>query len=98
MTPEVEAAARALNDELGARRDAPTAPDRGGRLAEIFLAADGAFASCPKLHPRLAALVVDAAAVLAGDAPTVPGTAVGDRVAEVLLAAVESEDVGEFLS
>jgi len=97
MPPPVDAAARALGDELNAARNGrDDRPDDQRRLPEAFADADAAFAQGPELHPTLALLLVEAAATLARDRRVGPGTTVGDRVVAVLLDAAGSDDAGKL--
>jgi hypothetical protein len=97
LSPGIDSAARALSDELNAaRNDRDKRPEDERRLLEAFAAADTAFAQTPDLPPRLAMLLVEAAATLALDPRVRPGTTVGGRVLAVLLEAADSNDVGGF--
>lgn len=93
----VEAAARALSEELGlVRSGADKRPENERRLLELFLEADTAFAASASLPPALDRLLVDAAAALCRDRRVRPGTPAGDRVLAVLTAAASSSDNGQF--
>ncbi|MFC4555411.1 ATP-binding protein [Georgenia faecalis] len=85
-----------LSDELQATRNGrDERPEHKRRLLETFEeVADIVFAECPTVHPRLALLLVDAAATLACDPRVSPGTPVGERVAAVLLNAANSDTGG----
>lgn len=98
LPPSVDSAARALSDEMDAVRNGrDEQPEEQRRLPEAFVAADAAFAECPTLHPRLALLLVDAAATLARDKRVGPRTAVGGRIAAVLLDAASIDHAGRLL-
>lgn len=98
LPPSVDSAARALSDELDAARNGRNErTEEERRLPEAFAAADAAFAECPTLHPRLALLLVDAAATLARDGRVGPGTTVGGRIAAVLLDAASIDHAGRLL-
>lgn len=99
LPPPVESAARALSDELDAARNGrDERPKEQRRLPEAFEAAEAVFREYPNLHPRLTLLLVDAAATLARDGSVGgPGTALGRRMAAVLLAAASADHAGRLL-
>ena len=99
LKPNVETAARALEEELRTAVDGQdTRPETERRLPEMFAKADAAFASQDSLPAALELLLVNSAATLARDPRVLPGTPVADRLLAVLLRAAASPDAGSFLS
>jgi hypothetical protein len=99
LDAEVESAARDLRavlDEAQNGHEAP--PETTTRLAEAFRRADDAFSAPHSLPVALQLLLVDAAAKLAGEAETAPGSTLGLRVLTVLSTAADSPDAGAFLA
>jgi hypothetical protein len=101
LSPTEESALRALDaayvQAINAQQAQPQQEPADAALADSFLAADEVLAAMPNPHPRLLNLRMQSARVLAADAQILPGTTVGDRVAEILLGAAHDEDEGHFL-
>ncbi|WP_432536420.1 AAA family ATPase [Kineococcus arenarius] len=96
IPPETEAAARALDAEMSARRDQAQAPD-GDSLSAAFSTAAAAFAADPDLHDRFRHQLADAAALLAADSDAATGTPLGAAVLDVLLDSAASAEAGGFV-
>jgi hypothetical protein len=101
LSPTEESAVRALDaayvQAINAQQEQPQQEQSDAALADTFLAADEVLAAMANPHPRLLNLRVQSARVLAADAQILPGTAVGDRVVEILLGAANDENEGHFL-
>lgn len=96
ILPETEAASRALDAEMDARRDKAQARDAGS-LTGAFTAAAAAFSAHPDLHERFRHQLADAAALLAADPVAAPGTPLGAAVLEVLLHGAANPEAGGFV-
>lgn len=96
IPPGTEAASRALDAAMDARRDRTQAPG-GGALPAAFTAAEAAFAADPSLHGRFRHQLADAATLLAADPAAAPGTPLGAAVLDVLLDSAESPEAGRFV-
>lgn len=98
LDASVEAAARALHDEIQhVRNRTDQSPNTETRLPDLFADADVAFASQESLPSRLRYLLVEAAALLARDPRVLPATRVGERVLAILTAAAHSNEAGKLI-
>jgi hypothetical protein len=94
----VEAAARSLSEELSlVTSGSDKRPEAERRLLALFTEADAAFGAVATPPPRLARLLVEAAAVLARDQRVLPDTPLGNRVLALLRGAAGGPDAGSFL-
>ncbi len=98
IEPTVEAAGRALWEELGIVRGGnDTRPEHERQLPTLFEEADALFATCSPLPAELAKLRAEAAATLSRDSRVTPNTPLGDRIFDILRESAQSPDTGNFI-
>ena len=101
LSPAEESALRDLDAEytraISAQRGQPSQELPDSALRDALVAAFGVLAAMPNPDPRLSNLQLQSARVLAADAQTLPGTAVGQRIVQILFGAANDPHEGHFL-
>jgi hypothetical protein len=96
-----ESAVRDLDAEytraISAQQGQPHQELPDSALQDALVAASGVLAAMPNPDPRVKNLQLQSARVLAADAQALPGTAVGERIVQILFGAANDPHEGHFL-